>query len=63
MEWDTDISPTKTGWYLCTTENSNNKRFVTPLYRNEYPAGNFYWIGKVSGEIVAVCPFPEPYMF
>ena len=60
MGWSTDINPTKTGWYFCTVEDIGG-RFVVPLFRYEYLTDIFRWKDELPGEIIAVCPFPEPY--
>ena len=60
MGWNTDINPTKTGWYFCTVEDISG-RFVVPLFRYEYLTDIFRWKGELPGEIIAVCPSPEPY--
>ncbi len=60
MGWSTDISPAKTGWYLCTVEDIGG-RFVVPLFRYEYFTDIFRWKDELQGEIIAVCPFPKPY--
>lgn len=41
--WDTHANPTQSGWYLVTMENDEGQRYVVPLYRMEYPYGNFTW--------------------
>lgn len=60
--WDTHTNPTQSGWYLVTMENDTGQRYVVPLYRIEYPYGNFTWeMNKMLGKVVAVQPFPSPY--
>lgn len=60
MGWNTDVEPKRKGWYLCTVEDAGG-RYVLPIFRNSYPNNKFCWEIKISGEIIAVCPFPEPY--
>lgn len=60
--WDANSKPTQSGWYLATMENSVGQRYVAPLYRMEYPHGNFTWeMNKMLGKVIAVQPFPSPY--
>lgn len=60
--WDTHTNPTQSGWYLVTIENEVGQRYVTPLYRMEYPYGNFTWeMNQMIGKVIAVQPFPSPY--
>lgn len=60
MSWGT-ANPTKIGWYLVTVEGVGG-RHVMPLFRREYPEGNWTWEG-LSGNIkvVASLKFPTPY--
>ena len=60
MGWNTDVEPKRKGWYLCTIEDIDG-RSVVPLFRYEYLADIFWWKNEPTGEIIAVCPFPEPY--
>lgn len=61
-KWDTHTNPTQSGWYLVTMENEVGQRYVTSLYRMEYPCGNFTWyMNKMIGKVIAVQPFPSPY--
>lgn len=60
MGWNTDIEPKRAGWYFCTIEYIG-RRFVIPLFRYKYLVDIFRWKDEPMGEIIAVCPFPEPY--
>ena len=60
MTWNTNTEPQAEGWYLCTLQG--HKRYVMPLYRYEYPEGNYYWDRYANtDEIIACAEFPEPY--
>ena len=60
--WDTHTNPTQSGWYLVTMENDTGQRYVAPLYRMEYPYGNFTWeMNKMLSKVIAVQLFPSPY--
>lgn len=59
MTWNKNTEPKTTGWYLCTIQLS--KRYVMPIYRCEYPKGNYYWDCGSDTKIVACVKFPEPY--
>ena len=61
MTWNKNPNPKSTGWYLCTVQESCNRRYVMPLQRCEYPKGNFYWSYLNHGEVVACVKFPKPY--
>lgn len=55
-------NPKKEGWYLCTVKvGFSHCRSVMPLYRGEYPPGNWIWTGLNHGEVVAAIKFPKPY--
>ena len=41
-KWNINANPTQSGWYLVTIENEVGQRWVTPLYRMEYPYGNLH---------------------
>lgn len=61
-EWDINPKPTQSGWYLVTLENDAGQRYVAPLYRMEYPPGNFTWEkNNMLGKVVATMQFPVPY--
>lgn len=62
MIWNTNTEPQAEGWYLCTLQGKH-KRYVMPLYRYEYPEGNFYWDCLSERDKVRACvEFPEPYL-
>lgn len=63
MIWDKNIEPKSVGWYLCTVEEYG-MRHVTPIYRDEWPKNNFYWMNNsfnCNKKLVACMKFPKPY--
>lgn len=55
-------TPRKEGWYLCTVMKSTGHRYVLPLFRSEYPSGNFTWSGLCNYDrVIAAVKFPAPY--
>lgn len=65
MYWEIK-EPRQRGWYLVTVECRNGELYVLPLFRSEYPNGNFYWrdFNSSLGDAVIACvPFPEPYPY
>jgi hypothetical protein len=55
MSWGS-ANPEQAGWYLVTLENGT----VMPLYRMDYPKGNYSWQGCHSN-VIASQKFPKPY--
>ena len=56
MSWGKS-NPKQAGWYLVTLENGT----IMPLYRMEYPKGNFTWNGISMWKVIASMKFPKPY--
>lgn len=56
MRWGS-CEPQKEGWYLVTLTNGT----VMPLYRVNYPDGNYWWKGAMRSEVIAAIKFPKPF--
>jgi len=58
MSWGKS-RPESQGWYIVTLDNGT----VMPMYRMEYPKGNFTWQGLSCGlDVLASTKFPKPYV-
>ena len=57
MSWG-KCDPKQDGWYIVTMKNGT----VMPMYRREYPKGNFIWNGLWNNtEVIASIRFPKAY--